>query len=829
MRIRNQSRFLFASEVTSRAARTLELCAVVRGSFRLDDPIIKRLFVEKGSPLPQGMISGDRYLPGDDEGQGELVYASDFAGFKPRGEVLLRGNAFAPGGAKVPEVGVRVAVGAWSKVLRVVGNRRWTGRGTPSEPEPFEAMPIDWFHAWGGPRHPVNPVGRDLEAAEVPNLEAPDEPIVDRKHMHRAMAFAPINRRWPTRMKKMGKVDADYDRLRAPWYPEGFDWTFFQAAPDDQQIEGYFRGDEAVHLQNLHPTKPVLVTRLPGVRIRVFGKRWDKGAHAGATFEVPMALDTVSFEMADDKVVLTWRGLAPVERVDRQDVPFVLVAEEPLAQAPKPRAEYEAELEAFAADPNDMKGWMSTEMAALQASAGGALPGPKTKDGAAAVDALLGKRFGPLAEPHRGKVRDFLRRAMGDAAKPPAGAGGSGSAAARAGAGGGAAINAALLAAAAAGAQAPKSTGATAGVGGGGGSMPSVRLRESVADIEAAAREAQRSLADQGRRPRGVSQLANLSKNEQLRALDPSLAAAGARKKDPVPRAGGSCKGGNYAGQSFDGQDLSGVDFSHCLLEKTSFRGATLRGAKLDGAIGVEADFTGAVLDGAHLKNGNFSRAKLEGASLAGTRIERTTMEEADFTNARASGIRLEEVILRAAKLDEAVLVEATVVRSILNEASMARADISRAKIEGTLFNDAVAPGLVAIETVFVDSCWNGASLDGADFSRSSFASCSFFKAKLASARFGGANGPDAMFLEADLTAAVLRGGLFRDARFADAILRKADFTGADLMQADFSRAIMDDAIFVNASAYGAQFWNASGQRTRFDGADLTRSQPVRA
>ena len=48
-------------------------------------------------------------------------------------------------------------------------------------------------------------------------------------------------------------------------FPDGFDWTYFQAAPEDQRIE-HPRGDEWIVLEGLLPGLPSMRTQLPGVR-----------------------------------------------------------------------------------------------------------------------------------------------------------------------------------------------------------------------------------------------------------------------------------------------------------------------------------------------------------------------------------------------------------------------------------------------------------------------------------------------------------------------------------------------------------------------------------
>ena len=43
------------------------------------------------------------------------------------------------------------------------------------------------------------------------------------------------------------------------------------AAQEDQRLkEGYFRGDEPIMLENMHPTEPVIHSALPGIRMRLF-------------------------------------------------------------------------------------------------------------------------------------------------------------------------------------------------------------------------------------------------------------------------------------------------------------------------------------------------------------------------------------------------------------------------------------------------------------------------------------------------------------------------------------------------------------------------------
>src|SRR5262249_10610796 len=133
---------------------------------------------------------------------------------------------------------------------------------------------------------------------------------------------------------------------RAPYYAEDFDWTYFHAAPPDQQIKGYLRGDEEIVFQGLHPEAPSFGARLPGLRVRAFVKD-----ARGRFREAAMSLDTLFADLDAGALFLTWRGIDAVAEDDLSDVAVVHVAAEPLASERVPVDRYRAEVEAFEADP----------------------------------------------------------------------------------------------------------------------------------------------------------------------------------------------------------------------------------------------------------------------------------------------------------------------------------------------------------------------------------------------------------------------------------------------------------------------------------------------
>lgn len=300
-------------------------------------------------------MSGDTFAEDDINQESGLVYATDFADFKLNSEVYLRGSCH-PAGGPATHSAVRVSVGSWSKTLQVTGPRAYKPGvllgGKAGEPQPFAKMPLTWQNAYGGEDYPLNPVGRGHKGEELATVEYPDSPIkkVGQKNVTPA-SFEPISPHWPQRANKRGKnYGAKWKKTRAPFYSDDFDWSYFQSAPEDQQIDGYLRGDEEMTFENLHPEVPVWKTKLPSIRIRTFVKTTDGKIH-----EPTMNLDTLYADLEDGKLYLTWRGLSPIKELDMTDVGAVLIAQEKLEDEPVDPQVYIKQLEEFEHDPVGLK------------------------------------------------------------------------------------------------------------------------------------------------------------------------------------------------------------------------------------------------------------------------------------------------------------------------------------------------------------------------------------------------------------------------------------------------------------------------------------------
>jgi uncharacterized protein YjbI with pentapeptide repeats len=316
---------------------------IVKGTYDLE-------LGRAASPAPvQLELAGDEFI--DDDPNRALWYSSDFAEFKPRTDLLLVGHYYAPPRTQVTHADVVFRVGDFSKRLAVTGSRFWRARflsASMSLPEPLTKLAVSYENSFGGPGYAKNPLGKGFDEVVLPNgssirplphLEEPAHLIASRRSRPDPAGFGPIPLTWPQRLSKAGTYDKAWLKQRWPWFPKDFDASFFNAAPQDQQLQAFLRGDEKISFENLHQVHQVFNATLPGIRVRCF---YAEVIGAPVRFEeVPMHLDTLWVNPDTDKLVLVWRGVVPIraEQFGKRD--HVLVISEPLSQAPLPLEHFE--------------------------------------------------------------------------------------------------------------------------------------------------------------------------------------------------------------------------------------------------------------------------------------------------------------------------------------------------------------------------------------------------------------------------------------------------------------------------------------------------------
>ncbi|WP_437896292.1 DUF2169 family type VI secretion system accessory protein [Sorangium sp. So ce124] len=264
-----------------------------------------------------------------------LLAASELAPWLGRAEVVLTGHAWAPGGAPLRRMAVRLALlraGAAlvDKSLEVVGDRAG-GAAAVALPEPFVKMPIEYQRAYGGPGEPENPlgVGAGEGGGALPNLLPPGG--------GRAPAgLGPIPPIVPSRTRLLrGLARAELEGIAS--IPDDFDWSYFQSAPADQRFDRVLGGEEIV-LEGLSQHHPTLATRLPALRALATILLPN-----GAARWLPLVGDTLivqpdaercavvfrgSFQVASEEVLPALRAAVGVE-VGDEPVPWPDLSEAP--------------------------------------------------------------------------------------------------------------------------------------------------------------------------------------------------------------------------------------------------------------------------------------------------------------------------------------------------------------------------------------------------------------------------------------------------------------------------------------------------------------------
>lgn len=777
---------------------------------------------------------------------------------KQRGEVLLAGNAHAAGGLATTQMTVRLCLGGIDKSIRVLGDRQWMYSLLPllqvTAPAPFTSMPLDWSRAFGGPRHPGNPLGRgylpNRMAAVVgrnhgpmPNLERPEQPVRGHARAYAPAGFGPLDVGWAPRREGIGTYDAAWHAHSFPGLADDTDPEFFNCAPLDQRIEGHFRGGEAYRLEGMHPLRPVIEGWLPELRSRAFVHR--KGEAADAVEEIPLRFDTVWFFPGHELGVALHRGEIGIEDSMALDVDALMVAYERQVQTPRPLSHY-GEVLALRMNRdsaarhvfNEAQLTPEPDAAAAQArlreeqaeqvercrrrqdreaamreefERSGGLPGaPPENPDPVRIDA-----------PSQASVRrgDFELGPLIDSAKHIADEARERGEHMRAEA---KQQLEALPAHAPPQAESVDEALARAR----GGDDPAETLA-GLADGKADPAQ----LRDLGRRAR----LASPTPAAPKRPLQPQAAAALGQWLLQRVREGQSVHGCDLAGADLRGAGLSGADLRGVLLEQ-----ADLRGARLDGADLGEAVLTGALLDEA-----DCSETRFDGANLAQTRAHGTCFRGARFGNVQATGsdwhgsdlaaarfgrwlatnIALESANLEGSALDDCVLLhahgpgsrwvrsrwsrsvalgsdfrdsdwsEANLTRSVLMECTLSDSRWHAAtlhRVQGGGGADWSRTDLQRVDARL--SSWRGATLAAADLSDGGFRECDF-----GDARLDGATLQHAVFYRSLFTGCRLLGSQASSADFYQAICRRADFRDADLHGANFVQADCNEAHFGDA------------------------------
>lgn len=799
---------------------------------------------------------------------------------KACGEVLLSGAAHAPDGRPRTEMGVRLTCAGIDKALHVVGDRQWLYGLFPwyrvTRPQPFTAMPLGYERAFGGPRHPGNPIGCGytgnrfggligLNHGAMPNIERPGDAPARHWRRQPPAGFGPIDLRWTPRQGRGGTYDAAWLREDFPGLARDIDWRMFNRAPEDQWLAGFFAGGEAYRLEGMHPARSIVAGHLPTQRPRAFALR--KDADAAGIEEIPLRWDTVWFFPEHLLGVAVCHGEMSIADSDAQDVGALMVAYEDAQHArtlahyadvlrlrtdpataaihalndspltPARSAAEEAQLAAARAaeiarrdaERAALLGAMHEEVALGLAEAGLEAPAPPRPDDTrrlsvptdaeiASGDADLSGCFEQaraIAEEVRRQGEEKLKELAAQQAELAALTGPAP-----------VPDDEAAWQAALAKASQP------AWDLTGGRPEDDERWREMA---EAFALSPPASPEEAAQRAEALAALARTRAEERRgrraapKPVPKTLAA-------PVAaRLGRQALAWHAAGVCLAGRDLAGADL----------RGARLAGADLRETLLEHADLTGADLSGANLAGAVLTAATLDAINAAGADCEGANLclsqgRGACFARANLAGVQISKAVWPGAKLDGARL----------DRLLGIGCDLTGASLDGCRGRSLMLPG-----ARLADSRWRGAACSmlavveadcsGADFSSARLDATVFLDTTLAASRWTGAEltnvfaGGKTVWRDADVGGAKLHkcgfhGADFEGARLAGTIARQCDFGACSLAGADLEGALLAESLFYGAKladcrAPSSDWFRALCRKSDFSRADLRDANFVHA
>jgi len=677
-------------------------------------------------------------------------------------------------------------------------------------------MRLGWERAYGGDGFAPNPMGRGAAGSAetgqpLPNVERPGHLIVSPGDRPEPQGLGALDVSWPQRSRFVGTYDERWLRTRYPGFADDTDWRFFQLAPEDQWLEGMWRGDEAVAAENLHPTQPNVTGRLPGVRARAFLSRAD----GEGLEDVPLRLSTVWLLPHRELLVLVHHGSTVVSESDGSDIKLLLAGLEGLSEA-RPVTHYEQVLSQR----------LDPEWGALHSLRDEDLmPGHVVLPGLGDSNAGLPLRDGRIEENLRRRsaaAQERLREALREAGGSPEPA------------------------------SEPKPE-----------PIPALHelpdyltetKRKAVVEREASARRVAQMLEEAGRSPESPPGGPPSLAGAQLRSQLVSLVEDGKRLGEPVGRyeerladpvfqnqltkqdeaarevyrrtAHHGTAADELAqedalrkralvieaieqGRSVAGLDLTGADLSHLDL-----RGASLEGAWLEGANLQCADLSGVDLSSAVLARADLSDAKLDGARMSGANLGHARL----LWVSAPSGVDLSDAILHGADLRGAAL----------PNSNLAKADLTEARFEETDFSKVNAEGMTLIKSSLVGVRLVGANLSGANLIEVELKGVDLTGAMLERAVLLCCNAEGAVFVAARLDNLRAVGGcMFDRANFEEASLVMANLRGSSLVEASFVRAELDGADLSECDATEAVFYRSTAKSARFVKTNLTGGQLI--
>ena len=141
----------------------------------------------------------------------------------------------------------------------------------------------------------------DVDAPQIEQFDKPFETEAANVMLYQPVGVGPVGKWWTPRRQKAGTYDQAWKENRWPRLPLDFDFGYWNAAPEDQQIEYPHGGEEVIiagMTQDGRAIRCQLPKQHPFVRVRL---------HAGPILPRAMNLDTLVFDLKAMTLSGVWR------------------------------------------------------------------------------------------------------------------------------------------------------------------------------------------------------------------------------------------------------------------------------------------------------------------------------------------------------------------------------------------------------------------------------------------------------------------------------------------------------------------------------------------
>ncbi|WP_340608871.1 DUF2169 family type VI secretion system accessory protein [Xenorhabdus bharatensis] len=776
----------------------------------------------------------------------------DLAIPKPHAEFLATGYAYTTHQANKTACNVRIKVDQLEKKLVAFGDRHWIG-DTPSKPQAFEQMRLDWSRAFGGKDYDENPHGIGFmpellkngnKIHPLPNIEAFQKQLLSPEDTPEPASFCPLDFTWPRRYERIGKqYDKEWLENEFPGYAHDIDWRLFNAAPQDQWWEQLpiLPVKAAWRIENMHPQKPVQEGHLPAWNARCFIRRLRLNEEIDE--EIVMRQTTVWFFPHLEQMLLIWHGSIRINEDDAADVLQMISALEQ-QDNPLPASHY-LEVARQRTDkkngalymfrekdliPEDIIGpWIDTE--------------PSTENSPIQESILRRQKLLHEQQAARLAEQGYDINTMTSSTSP---------------------------------AEAPASNPRL-------DELPEFmeKIEQEAAQKQAEAEQQQAEMLgkakqqgieidlspieNQARGPENIHQTLDiLKRGKQYSEFDDGELAqteqslrdiyfSSVQSQNPALRLKGElseiirkraqkimAQDGNFSGMDFTGADLSNMDlrganFSRALLESACFNHSQLDKADFSEAMLARAEFCHTSLSGVKLDKANLALAKCEQSDFSNTDFKEVQLQEALFDHCQFSHATFTDLLLRQifithcdfrySQWNNCTLTELDLPALRFNHATLNKVTFLKCKLTQAVFDKVQCESCSWIETEanHIRFCLANllncafvmnSTLNQADFTQATLTECNLRQMPLVQARFHSAilnnsdlseadcqsadmqylNATNSIFIRTDFREALLNNANLMSALMQKCSLHGTDLRGTNLFRTDMSQSVIDDS-----------------------------------